>query len=241
MDGPLTIWVGYDPRPTESQGFAVARASIRRTLTVPIPVCGLNLARLRAMGIYYRPTETRGGKLWDVISDAPMATEFAISRFLVPHMHPTDDGWTLFCDADVLARESLMRLFEQADKRYAVMCVKHDHQPTSATKMDGQVQLAYARKNWSSVMLWNVAHPANRALTVGVINKERGLWLHQLSWLDDSKIGELSPDWNHLVGERPPNPKAKLVHFTTGLPNQPGYEGCEFSDEWRLELSRWAA
>lgn len=239
MDGAMSIWVGFDPRPTETQGYAVARASIRRTLTVPVPVCGLRLSTLQAMGMYYRPTEIRDGRLWDVISGAPMATEFAISRFLVPHM--AHGGWALFVDADVMARESLLRLFELADKRYAVMCVKHDHQPTSAIKMDGQVQTSYERKNWSSVMLWNVAHPANRALTVGAVNRERGLWLHQLSWLDDSQIGELAPEWNHLVGERPANPEAKLVHFTAGLPNQTGYENCEFADEWRAELWRWAA
>jgi hypothetical protein len=29
-----------------------------------------------------------------------------------------------------------------------------------------------------------------------------------------------------------------LVHFTNGLPNTPGYQWCEFANEWRDELAR---
>ena len=31
-------------------------------------------------------------------------------------------------------------LFEQADDKYAVMCVQHDYKVTESTKMDGQKQ-----------------------------------------------------------------------------------------------------
>ena len=48
------------------------------------------------------------------------------------------------------------KLFALADDQFAVMVVKHDHQPTETTKMDGQLQTVYARKNWSSVILWNL-------------------------------------------------------------------------------------
>jgi len=103
--------------------------------------------------------------------------------------------------------------------------------------MDGQVQTSYARKNWSSVVLWNCAHKGTLALTVEMINTVRGLWLHQFAWLDDSQIGALDPRWNFLVGEVPPDPTAKLVHFTNGTPNIEKYRDCEFADEWRAELA----
>ena len=81
-----------------------------------------------------------------------------------------------------------------------------------------------------------IDHPKTRKLTPDVINRERGLWLHQFTWLDDNDIGELDQTWNHLVGEVPHDPNAKLVHFTTGTPNMPGHEHDEFADEWRAEL-----
>lgn len=229
-----SIWVGFDPRPAETVGFAVALRSIRTRLVRPVPIKGLVLNELRTRGLYSRPTEVREGRLWDVISGAPMATEFAISRFLVPYL--AKRGWAIFVDADVMARVSLTELLVQCDRSKACMVVKHNHQPNSMIKMDGQIQTSYARKNWSSVVAWNCDHPRTRLLTPDVVNRERGLWLHQFTWLGDNDIGELDPAWNHLVGEVPPNPKAKLVHFTTGTPNIPGYECCEFANEWRAQL-----
>jgi hypothetical protein len=233
-----SIWVGFDPRPAEMQGFAVARQSIRRRLTQPIPIVGLRLDDLRRRGLYTRPTEIIDGRLWDVISAAPMSTEFAISRFLVPHLART--GWALFVDADVMARVNLCELFRQRDQSKACMVVKHADYMTGLTKMDGQIQTAYARKNWSSVVLWNCDHHATQLLTPTTVNERRGLWLHQFTWLEDDEIGELDPCWNHLVGDKPPDPNAKLVHFTNGTPNMPGHEHCEYADEWRDELEMWA-
>src|SRR5690349_19444096 len=95
----MHIWLGYDPR--ETAEFAVARDSIRR-FDAHTPIYGLVLSDLMGQGHYWRPTERRLGKLWDNISDAPMSTEFAISRFLVPALMRKrsrgwhDNGWALF-------------------------------------------------------------------------------------------------------------------------------------------------
>ena len=32
-----------------------------------------------------------------------------------------------------------------------------------------------------------------------------------------------------------PNPEAKLVHYTLGMPFFTGYAECEFAKEWRAE------
>jgi hypothetical protein len=226
-----SIWIGFDPGTAETEAFAVARRSIRKWLSEPIQINMLSLHMLRTAGLYWRPTELRKGRLFDVISDAPMATEFAISRFLVPHI--AESGLALFVDCDVMARVDIVQLFDAFEPSKACMVVKHDYSPKGTTKMEGQAQVPYARKNWSSVVLWNCDHPKVKVLTPDVVNAARGLWLHQFSWLHDDDIGVLDPCWNHLVGDCSPNPAAKLVHFTNGSPNMMGHEHCEFSEEWR--------
>lgn len=231
-----SIWIGFDPR--EADGFAVTRHSIKRRLNTPIPIKGLVLDDLRAHGLYTRPTSIKDGGLWDDISEAPMATQFACSRFLAPLL--AGSGWALFMDCDMLVRTDLQKLFDQADPTKAVMVVKHYHVPTDDVKMDNQVQTRYARKNWSSVCLFNVDHPSNRKLTYEVVNTVPGRDLHRFFWLEDDEIGELDISWNYLVGISPPEIEPDIVHFTEGLPTVPGYENCEYANEWRAELTKWA-
>lgn len=232
-----SVFIGYDPR--EHDAFAACRYSLVSQMgpTPPVRVRGLVLDRLRERGLYYRPTETRPGVdrpvLFDVISDHPMATEFAISRFLIGHL--AGEGYAIFMDCDMLVRANIRRLFEfcQKDPSKAVWCVKHDHRPAGSVKMDGQVQSAYARKNWTSVMVWNVDHEANRALTVEMINSLPGRDLHRFCWLDDSEIGEIDVSWNWLAGVSEPVLSPKIVHFTDGIPSMRGFEHAPFADEWR--------
>lgn len=237
-----SVWIGYDPR--ENDAFAVARHSARRNLIAPAPVRAVNLAALCEDGYYWRPTKRENGRIYDVLSaredyDGAMSTEFAISRFLVPRL--AHAGWALFMDADVLVRHNLDQIFQLGDPSKAVMVVKHDHQPTGQTKMDSQLQTRYARKNWSSVMLFNVDHPAHEALTVELINSVPGRDLHAFCWLADDLIGELSPEWNYLVGHTKAVDDPAIVHFTDGVPSMPGYEKCEYAQEWHDELRDWAA
>ena len=111
-------------------------------------------------------------------------------------------GWALFCDSDIVFTENVKNLFDQADDKYAVMCAKHDYTPKEGTKMDGQTQTVYPRKNWSSVMLFNCAHPSNKKLTQDLVNDPAttGKYLHRFSWLQDDEVGEISHEWNWLVG-----------------------------------------
>lgn len=229
-----TIWIGYDPR--EQDAFNVAAQSIRRHLTDEIEIFAVVLPVLQSYGLYQRPTERRDGKLWDRISEAPMSTEFAISRFFIPwlakHYVAEPSDWALFMDCDVMARADLNELFALADPDMALQCVQHDYQPAESVKMDGQVQTAYPRKNWSSVMLWNLNHPAHAALTIAKLNTWAGRALHGFRWLPDQFIGQLPAEWNHLVGVDQPRPDAKLVHFTLGTPSMDGYAACEHAGEW---------
>jgi hypothetical protein len=241
-----SIWIGFDPR--EAPAYAVAVHSIKARLSRPIPVYGLVLSDLQECGLYKRPTDSfvnsDGHKqLLDLLSrredyDGAMSTEFAISRFLVPHL--AGSGWAMFADSDILVRADLTRLFALRDETKAVMCVKHNYQPIQTIKMDGQVQTKYSRKNWSSVMLFNVDHPSNRKLTIDMINKVPGRDLHAFCWLADDEIGSLPVEWNWLAGESHPVPNPLIVHHTLGSPCMSGYENAPYANEWRHDLAEWA-
>jgi len=239
-----SIFIGWDPR--EAAAFAVARESCRKHLTRPIPVFGLVLDDLKEQGLYRRPMEMRASAadrpvMWDVISDAAQSTEHANSRFLVPFL--AGQGWALFCDGDMLFRSNVARLFDHLDRRFAVYCVKHQFAPPEGVKMDGQWQQRYARKNWSSFLVFNCSHPSNRCLTssTDMANTLAGRDLHRLCWLKDEEIGELDPSWNFLIGHTDPSIEPKVAHFTDGVPDMPGYENVPFADEWRAARNRWAA
>lgn len=227
----LQVYIGYDER--EHDAYEVAAHSICRHGSQPVLIHPLRLANLGH--VMQRPIERNDGKLWCPISEAPMATEFAISRFCVPFLQL--DGWALFVDCDILCTADIAELFAFAEPSYAVQVVKHKQESGPKTKMDAQVQTFYARKNWSSVVLWNCGHPANNALTHKRLNGWPGRDLHAFKWLEDSEIGELPPEWNYLVGVSPKQEHPKIAHFTCGVPSMPGYENCEFADLWRKELA----
>jgi hypothetical protein len=238
---PYHVFVGWDPR--EAAAFAVARSSLIRHASEPIEVHGLVLSILQERAFYWRPLKyktTLSGHtmMWDMISGAPMATQFACSRFLVKEL--AREGWAIFCDSDFLFRADICQLFRSLSDEYAVQCVKHEHNPDEIQKMDGQVQTRYARKNWSSLYAVNCNHPANDALTLDMVNTLPGRELHRFCWLDDGDIGDLDPAWNHLVSVNAPRVDAKGVHFTLGTPDMAGYEDCEYAEAWREELERWA-
>jgi hypothetical protein len=228
----IDICIGWDSR--EAEVGDVCRFSItRHAAPGAVSVQCLQLDDLRARGLYSRPTEVRDGRLWDVISAAPMSTEFAISRFLTPLVAETD--WAVFCDCDFLWRVDIAELMALADPRYAVMCVQHDHRPPESVKMDGQAQLLYARKNWSSMILWNRRHPANARLTVAMVNAVPGRDLHRFCWLEDQEIGALPPTWNWLEGHSDPAIDPKVIHYTRGGPWFADWRDVAHADLWLAE------
>ena len=117
----------------------------------------------------------------------------------------------------------------------AVCVVKHNHVPSVASKMDGQPQTTYKRKNWSSVILWNLDHPAHKALTPQSLNLLPGRDLHAFCWLADDEIGELPRTWNWLEGVYPVmNPPPALIHYTHGGPWM-DMDYVAFGDLWKRE------
>lgn len=209
------IWLGWDSR--ESRLYEVAAHSIvKRCPGADVRPLTLNLVK----SVYRRPHEYKDGRLWCPISQAPMATEFALTRFCVSFF---STGWSLFADSDILCQTDINQIMEQANDDYAVMVVKHENKFTEGIKMDNQIQTVYNRKNWSSVVLWNCDHPANKRLDIKMLNTLPGRDLHRFCWLEDKEIGNLDPTWNHLIGIDPYNPEAKILHYTLG---GPWFENC---------------
>ncbi len=233
-----SIYLGWDARETDA--YDVAVASLHAQSLVCPKITPVIAEPLRERGLYTRKETFKRGLRWDKISDAPMSTEHAITRFLTPLLAKT--GLALFMDADVLVRRDIGKLFALADPQYAVQVVKHRHVGRDGAaigadvKMDGQHQDSYPMKNWSSVVLWNVEHPANQALTLEMVNTVPGRDLHRFCWLEPEQIGALPATWNHLVGIDAPNPEATIAHFTMGIPSMRGYANCEFAGEWRSYL-----
>jgi lipopolysaccharide biosynthesis glycosyltransferase len=218
----MKVFVGYDTR--EDIAYQVCKHSIL-SKQPSADVRPLKQQELRDAGWYKR----------DV--DKLASTEFTFTRFLIPEL--TDfKGWALFMDCDMILTTDIKELFDQADDKYAIMCVQHDYTPKEGTKMDGQKQTIYPRKNWSSVMLFNCGHPANRKVTQSLVNDPEinGAYLHRFSWLNDFEIGELHHTWNYLVGVYDDIKKPKLIHYTEGGPWFENYRNCEYNELWKQEL-----
>jgi lipopolysaccharide biosynthesis glycosyltransferase len=233
----LSLFIGWDSR--EDIAYQVAAFSVRRHASQPVTITPLKIEELRAKNLYRRITEIRDGKFWDVISEAHMSTEFAITRFLTPHMAETD--WAIFCDCDFLWRVDIYKILAALDDQYAVMCVKHDHRPAETVKMDNQAQLQYARKNWSSMMAFNRNHPANKALTVDLINTVPGRDLHRFCWLKDEDIGGLPVIWNWLEGNYDKSLNPHVIHYTRGGPWFDNWKHVDFAKEWLDEKAMYEA
>lgn len=214
------IYIGFDKR--EALAWDVCEYSIMsRTNINNIKIHSL---RLTNTPMLTRPIQwiTNGNgvkQMWCPISKAPMSTAFAVSRFAVPFLQP-DGGVALFMDSDIICLEDIQKLFDLFDPRYAVQVVKHKHEPTEQYHDAGQLQSFYKRKNWSSVILWNLDHPGNKRLTLKELNEWPGRDLHAFKWLLDEEIGELPQEWNYLVGVNEPADlrEQKMVHYTNGQP-----------------------
>jgi lipopolysaccharide biosynthesis glycosyltransferase len=224
------IYIGWDSR--EDIAFQVARQSILDKASNPdsLEIIPLKQEELRNQGLYWRDEDKLG------------STEFTFTRFLLPELD-SFNGWALFIDCDFLFLDDIEKLFKQCDDRYALMCAKHDYTPTSTKKMDGKKQSVYPRKNWSSMMLVNCGHQSNKKLTKELVNDPSidGKYLHRFSWLSDAEIGQVSHEWNWLVGwyNEEEDGKPRALHYTEGGPWFKNYQKCEYAVDWLLAEKRY--
>lgn len=160
---------------------------------------------------------------------------FTYSRFLTPFLM-NFEGWAVYLDGDMVCQEDISLLWGLRDSSKAVQVVKHDYKTKSKKKYLNNINIDYPKKNWSSVIIWNCAHPKNRLLTPDLISSSDGKFLHRFMWLDEEDIGEIPVEWNWLAIEYPPNPNAKLIHYTLGTPCFSEYSQTDMSEIWHSAL-----
>lgn len=220
----IRLFVGYDER--ESVGTHVFSSSVIRQASLPVSITSLHLPNLKG----YSEAHKDG------------TNAFIYSRFLVPWMCDYM-GWAIFADgADMLCRADIAELWAMRTMGKAVQVVKHDYTSQYHTKYVGTKMEApnrtYPRKNWSSLMIIDCSNFAWRQINPDTVSKMTGADLHRFSFIPDERIGELPPEWNHLVLEQPHDPDAKIVHYTLGVPGFKHYQYCPFAEEWRNELEK---
>jgi lipopolysaccharide biosynthesis glycosyltransferase len=212
----IPITIGYDPR--EAVAYHVCCQSLISRSREPLAITPLALQNLTG----YNESHNDG------------SNAFIYSRFLTPHLM-NYQGWAIFMDGDMVVLDDIAKLWAFRDDRYAVMVVKHDYKTRHSEKYLGNVNEDYPRKNWSSVILWNCGHPANRALTPHYVETASGAELHRFQHLEDSQIGEIPVFWNWLAEEYSANNLASLVHYTVGTPCFPDYANSSMADRWWKE------
>jgi len=231
---PVNIYLGYDS--SHSEVFEVAKNSILESVNKN-RVHGTcheffndYQVEVKKLDINAIPEYTR--------DYANQSTEFTYSRFLIPYLE-NYEGFSFFIDDDYIWKHSPMSLFYFLDPDHALACVQYDFTHHDETKMDGEKNVSYPRKLWSSMMIFNNGHEDCRKLTPEVINTASGQFLHQFEWTNQiSKIphGKIATEGydKELLETH------HAVHFTRGGPWIKGMD-CEhinMLDEYRKYKNR---
>ena len=140
-------------------------------------------------------------------------TEFTYSRFLVPWLC-NYQGRALFMDADIAVAGDVSELFRELGHGF------------SAAVMQNQ-----ERFEWASVIFFNCFNC--RALSPSYVANDKNA-MFDMKWADHG-LGELPPEWNHCVHYMQPK-KAKLYHYTAGLPCWPETRNTEEAEVWGAEF-----
>lgn len=215
MQSTIPLHVGFDPR--EAATYHVFAQSVIERASVPVSFHPLHKPMLAG---------------FDGQRDGSNA--FVYSRFLVPSLQGFQ-GWAIFADGDMVCLDDIALLWQERDESKAVMVVKHDYRTKHFRKYVGTDMETdnkdYPRKNWSSLVLWNCGHPANRILTPEFVSQSPGSLLHRFQWLQDDLIGDIPRQWNALAVEEDIS-CASVVHYTLGIPGVPHYAHCDGADHW---------
>jgi len=192
MDSTINFWNGYTP-----------------TYTRPSEVCRYSLEKfyvnVKNVPVYYEDRTSN---------------PFSRTRFLTPALDKvySDSQWVLFSDDDFLFLDNPLNLILQdnLDNSKAVYVCKHpEYKSIVSTKMDGQKQVNYPKKNWSSFMIFN---KDVCSLTFEDVFSMELSDLHQFKWCDEDEIGDIPLEWNWLVGDYETRYNAKAYHYTLGGP-----------------------
>ena len=216
MKNIFKIFIGYDSR--EKIAYHVLSHSIISNATIPVQITPVNLKNLKRF--YKRPKAKNH------------STEFSISRFLAPYLS-NYQGLSLYLDCDFIMLGDVAKLLSFVSKKpnKVLWCVKHrKYIPKDKFKFLREKQLPYAKKNWSSFMVFNNAKC--KILTPKFVAKAHGLILHQFKWTKENQIGSLPKNWNILVGEQKIPKKVNALHYTLGGPYFKKHSKCQGAKHW---------
>ena len=213
MPNSITLVVGFDQR--EAISYHTFCQSVLEKSS--IPVCFIPLAE-NTLRFYQEKHKD-------------ISNRFVFSRFLTPYILEFQ-GMAIFADGDMVCQTDIAELVDLFDASKAVQLVQHNYQTKSPKKYLNNINVNYPRKNWSSLVVFNCAHPSNRVLTPAYIEERDGAHLHRFGWLPDEEIGALPLEWNWLATEYDDNPAAKIVHYTLGTPCFKDYRHTEMADSW---------
>mgnify|MGYP001301868609 CR=1 FL=1 len=216
MKNIFKIFIGYDSR--EKIAYHVLSHSIISNATIPVQITPINLKNLKRF--YKRPKAKNH------------STEFSISRFLAPYLS-NYQGLSLYLDCDFIMLGDVAKLLSFVSKKpnKVLWCVKHrKYIPKDKFKFLREKQLPYAKKNWSSFMVFNNAKC--KILTPKFVAKAHGLILHQFKWTKENQIGSLPKNWNILVGEQKIPKKVNALHYTLGGPYFKKHSKCQGAKHW---------
>lgn len=221
----INIFAGFDQR--EEAGYHAFTSSVLEHASAPFTVTPLHLQLFRS---FYAPGVRDG------------SNAFVYTRFLIPFLQGYT-GSAIFCDgSDMLMKADIAELWALRDPYKPVQVVKHDYRTKWPRKYLGTKMEApnedYPRKQWSSVMILNCMHMSWRKLTPESVQKMTGQELHRFSWLQEDEIGELPKEWNWLVQEDGPNPDAKLLHFSSGVPLMPAHANSPHAADYMRQCAR---
>jgi len=215
----VKIYIGFDQR--ESVAYHAFVQSLIDHASITLDITPLAVKTLKGY------EETHEDK----------SNDFVYSRFLTPFLNDFK-GWAIFADGDMICQTDIKELLDLKDNSKALQVVKHNYKTKAHQKYLGNINQDYPRKNWSSVILWNCAHPKHKILTPDFIANQTGKYLHRFSWLEDNEIGELPKEWNWLATEYPNNEQANIIHYTLGTPCFKDYRDSEMADIWLKKHDR---
>ncbi len=142
-------------------------------------------------------------------------TDFSFTRYMVPYLCGYQ-GHALFMDADMLCLDDIYKL--------EAIC--------SPQNCNVAVVKNPRRFEWSSLMYFDCF--SCHDLTPELIEKGTPM---DFRWANFG-VGDIPTEYNHLVSYDAPNPNAKIVHFSCGIPVWKETANSEHADKWIAEYKR---
>jgi lipopolysaccharide biosynthesis glycosyltransferase len=222
---PWKIFIGYDSRHENSA--EVCKQSILDTFQIG----SKNNISIEFIDKSKIPEYTR--------EYGNQSTEFTYTRFLVPYLS-NYEGISIFVDDDFIFTRDICSLFLHIDSTKSVACVKHDFENKYESKFVDDKDVWYPKKLWSSLMVFNNAHPDCKKLTPELINTQNGQYLHRFEWTSDENIAPLPHKWNWCEGYSSLDSfdDAAGIHFTRG---GPWIKDFDYNDVHKIQVWQYIA